>query len=297
MATGSDKNSVAQWALGEFGNGFAASIEGMAGVRPELSSEFLSSEPPEGSVPTFRWKQPMSGLSGDAFAFTSEPDTLVIGQYVMVAAGVEDCSPEELKSTFQECLGQAFSLLTRAMTTRLQREVTPAAGQEAAATAPLGEYIWGKVRLVLGDQPVTVFLGLPPQMLEPFVVEVKAVAQAAGAGNTAASTTQPAETVPAARSVADDSKTFDLLLDVELPVSVSFGHALVPLKDVLKLTTGSIVELSRAIIEPVDIVVNNCVIAKGEVVVVEGNFGVRIQHVISRSERLRSLQSTPCPQL
>ena len=86
------------------------------------------------------------------------------------------------------------------------------------------------------------------------------------------------------------SKTFDLLLDVEMPVSVSFGKAQVPLKDVLKLTTGSIVELNRAIAEPVDVVVNNCVIARGEVVVVEGNFGVRIQHVVSRSERLRSLR-------
>jgi flagellar motor switch protein FliN/FliY len=71
---------------------------------------------------------------------------------------------------------------------------------------------------------------------------------------------------------------------------VSFGHAHLPLKDVLKLTTGSIVELSRAVVEPVDVVVNNCVIAKGEVVVVEGNFGIRIQHVVSRSERLRTLQ-------
>ena len=288
-ATGSDKNGVAQWALGEFGNGFASAIEGMAGVRPELSSEFLSSAPLEGSVPTFRWKQPMTGLPGDALAFASEPDTLNVGQHVMIAAGVDDSSPEDLKSTFQECLGQAFSLLARAMTTRLGREVTPSSGQEVRPAAP-AESIWGSVRLVLGDQPVTVFLGLPLQMIEPFVAEVKAVAQAAGAGNNAASTTQPTETAPVARSVADDSKTFDLLLDVELPVSVSFGHAQVPLKDVLKLTTGSIVELSRAIIEPVDIVVNNCVIAKGEVVVVEGNFGVRIQHVISRSERLRSLQ-------
>ena len=87
-----------------------------------------------------------------------------------------------------------------------------------------------------------------------------------------------------------NSKTFELLLDVELPVSVSFGRAQVPLKDVLKLTTGSIVELNRSIVEPVEVIVNNCVIARGEVVVVEGNFGVRIHQVISRQERLRTLQ-------
>jgi flagellar motor switch protein FliN/FliY len=85
------------------------------------------------------------------------------------------------------------------------------------------------------------------------------------------------------------SKTFDLLLDVELPVSVSFGRAQVALKDLIKLTTGSIVELNRSITEPVEVIVNNCVIARGEVVVVEGNFGVRIQQVVSRQERLRTL--------
>ncbi len=83
--------------------------------------------------------------------------------------------------------------------------------------------------------------------------------------------------------------SIELLLDVELPVSVSFGRAHLPLKDVIKLTCGSIVELNRSVSEPVDVMVNNCIIARGEVVVVEGNFGIRIKQVISRQERLRTL--------
>jgi flagellar motor switch protein FliN/FliY len=85
------------------------------------------------------------------------------------------------------------------------------------------------------------------------------------------------------------SGSIELLLDVELPVSVSFGRAHLPLKDVIKLTCGSIVELNRSVSEPVDVMVNNCIIARGEVVVVEGNFGIRIKQVISRQERLRTL--------
>ncbi len=81
----------------------------------------------------------------------------------------------------------------------------------------------------------------------------------------------------------------DLLLDVELPVSVSFGRAQLALKDLLKLTSGSIVELNRTISEPVEVIVNNCVIARGEVVVVDGNYGIRIQEIVSRQERLRTL--------
>jgi flagellar motor switch protein FliN len=82
--------------------------------------------------------------------------------------------------------------------------------------------------------------------------------------------------------------TLDLLLDLELPVSVSFGKAQMPLEQILKLTTGSIVELETAVNEPVEVVVNNCVIARGEVVVVDGNYGVRVQQIVSRAERLQS---------
>ena len=72
-------------------------------------------------------------------------------------------------------------------------------------------------------------------------------------------------------------------------MSVSFGRTQMRLKDAVKLSTGSIVELNRTITEPVEIIVNNCVIARGEVVVVEGNYGVRIKEIISREERLRTL--------
>lgn len=89
-----------------------------------------------------------------------------------------------------------------------------------------------------------------------------------------------------------DARKLDLLLDVEMPVSVSIGRAQMPLKDVVKLTTGSIVELSRNVSEPVDIVVNNCVVARGDVVVVEGNFGVRIREVLSREDRMRQLTAS-----
>ncbi len=103
---------------------------------------------------------------------------------------------------------------------------------------------------------------------------------------------QPAQPArPSLPAPCEPSKpnTIDLLLDVELPVSISFGRTQLPLKDVIKLSTGSIVELNRAVSEPVEVIVNNCVIARAEVVVVEGNFGIRIRQVVSRQERLRTL--------
>lgn len=89
-------------------------------------------------------------------------------------------------------------------------------------------------------------------------------------------------------SEAGGSKTLELLLDVALPVSVSFGKTSLQIREVLKLNTGSVVELDRLVSEPVDVIVNNCVIARGEVVVVDGNYGVRVIHLASRADRLRS---------
>lgn len=80
--------------------------------------------------------------------------------------------------------------------------------------------------------------------------------------------------------------TLDLLLDVELPLSISFGKTYLPVREILKLSTGSIVELNCPANAYVEVIVNNCTIARGEVVVIEGNYGVRIDEIISRRDRM-----------
>jgi flagellar motor switch protein FliN/FliY len=81
----------------------------------------------------------------------------------------------------------------------------------------------------------------------------------------------------------------DLLLDVELPITISFGETEMQLKDVLKLGVGSVIELDKSVNDPVTVIVNQKPIARGEVVMVEGNYGVRILEVESAAERIRSL--------
>jgi flagellar motor switch protein FliN len=85
------------------------------------------------------------------------------------------------------------------------------------------------------------------------------------------------------------SVNMDLLLDVELPVTVLFGYSEMALKDVLKLGTGSVIELDKSVNDPVTIIVNHKTIAKGEVVMVDGNYGVRVLEVQSTADRIRSL--------
>jgi len=83
-------------------------------------------------------------------------------------------------------------------------------------------------------------------------------------------------------SVSAECASMDLLLDIQLEVSAELGRTSVPVRDVLSLGPGSIVSLSKTASEPVDVLVNGKLIARGEVVVVEENFGVRITEILGR---------------
>ena len=74
-------------------------------------------------------------------------------------------------------------------------------------------------------------------------------------------------------------KTYNLLLDVELEMSAILGETDIPLKKVLDITKGSIIELDNKTIEPIKLLANGCEVARGEVVIVEDNFGLRITSV------------------
>jgi flagellar motor switch protein FliN/FliY len=93
----------------------------------------------------------------------------------------------------------------------------------------------------------------------------------------------------ASRQSSVDTGNLDLLLDIELPVMVRMGQTEMSLGDLLKLTPGSILELNRAADAPVELLVNGKQIAKGEVVVVDGNFAFRITEIESTDTRIRSL--------
>lgn len=86
---------------------------------------------------------------------------------------------------------------------------------------------------------------------------------------------------------AGDPGNLDLLLDVNLKISVELGRTRLKFRDVLNLSAGSVVELSRLTSEPVDILVNGALLATGEVVVVDDHFAVRITKLLNRVERLK----------
>ena len=87
-----------------------------------------------------------------------------------------------------------------------------------------------------------------------------------------------------------EAQNLDLLLDVEIPISVEVGRAQMSLADVLKLVPGSVIALDKKAEEPVDLRVNGKLVARGEVVLVDDVYGLRVTQIVDAAGRLESLR-------
>lgn len=89
---------------------------------------------------------------------------------------------------------------------------------------------------------------------------------------------------------AEARNDIDLILDIPVQLTVELGRTRIPIKHILQLAQGSVIELDALAGEPMDVLVNGCLIAQGEVVVVNEKFGVRLTDVTTPSERMRRLR-------
>ncbi len=119
----------------------------------------------------------------------------------------------------------------------------------------------------------------PQQQMQPRVQQPQVQVQQAQFANFESPSLKQAE-----------SNNLNMLLDIPLQVTVELGRTKRSVKEILEMSSGSIIELDKLAGEPVDILVNNRHIAKGEVVVIDENFGVRITDILSQSERLSNLR-------
>ena len=272
------RNLIDQWV-----ETLAQVLESMTDQKPDVRWQAASGRftevgpPPETEV--LWWEQKLSAAPEASVSIGAQRSAWEhVGSATLKAAGLETVELAEARNTWFEILGQSLGALARAAGGLLGKDVTAGPGTERPDPPAVEQ--WASVYLAFGDEP------LPPLML--------AVSPELTALISAPPQNDDAEPLPVIAQTSGPppmrSRTMELLLDVDLPVTISFGKAQLAMKDVLKLTTGSIVELNRGINDPVEVLVNQCLIARGEVVVVEGNYGVKISEIASRPDRLRSIQ-------
>lgn len=273
------ENHLRDWLRERFVQRLAEVLESMAGAPVRVAIASAGPSTPAAADGGLVWRQPFDLSPAHPLWLSASPGAWrEVGGQALVAVGVEDADDESIRGTYLEIVSQAWSSLARDMGDRLGRQISAVDG--ATATFPPGSDALTYLEIQFTNRsPVIVSLAIPSAILAALDPPPT---PAAGAADHASA---PGASAADVRS----SRTLDLLLDVEMPVSVSFGRLMVALKDVLKLTSGSVIELNRTVSEPVEIIVNNCVIARGDVVVIEGNYGVRIQSIVSSQERLRTL--------
>jgi flagellar motor switch protein FliN/FliY len=93
----------------------------------------------------------------------------------------------------------------------------------------------------------------------------------------------------AAPAMGRENKSLDLILDIPLTVAVELGRSKMLINDLLQLGQGSVIELTKLVGEPLEVLVNQKLVARGEVVVVNEKFGVRLTDIVSPMERVQSL--------
>jgi len=92
-----------------------------------------------------------------------------------------------------------------------------------------------------------------------------------------------------ATATGGETKSLDLILDIPLTVAVELGRSKMLINDLLQLGQGSVIELTKLVGEPLEVLVNQKLVARGEVVVVNEKFGVRLTDIVSPMERVQSL--------
>ena len=118
-------------------------------------------------------------------------------------------------------------------------------------------------------------------------------AKSAGPGGDLVDNVQPADIFQplngAGPGVPEGREDLDLILDIPVTLTVELGRTRIPIKHILQLAQGSVIELDALAGEPMDVLVNGCLIAQGEVVVVNEKFGIRLTDIVTPSERMRRL--------
>jgi flagellar motor switch protein FliN len=257
-------------------------LESMTDQRPSIGWQPAGSAPSEADdAALLWWEQPFGGPPGCLVWVGAPAQTWEhAGTLTLKVAGLETVASNEARNTWIEILSQSLSVLSRSIGGLAGTEVVCQDGGERPPAPEVRDWI-------------TVTLGFSETALAPLLVGFSpalAALLASPPHKESNAAGPPALREPAVEEhPVTGSRTMELLLEVELPVSISFGKTTLPLREVLKLTTGSIVELNRTASDPVEVLVNQRLIARGEVVVVDGNYGVRIQQIASRHDRLRSI--------
>jgi flagellar motor switch protein FliN/FliY len=210
-----------------------------------------------------RLRLPAAAALHLAQVFTSEPLT------------PEVALTEDHKEAVLELLRQVAGLVSTSAKGRWGENQIRVEMVPAAPSWPPAETFWVQVG---DDGPLAMVLeaGLSAALAAELRAEKTAAAKPEASAAAAPSAAATPSSATAAAEAAAPAGTMDLLMDVQLGVTMRFGSRRLLLREVLELSPGAVVELDRKVQEPVDLLLDGRLVARGEVVVIDGNYGLRV---------------------
>lgn len=259
-------------------------------------------------------RAPFKGeLTGEVVLLLRPKEATLICDFMLGAGGEgRDAFSADDKATLVDALNQSFSAYATALKQQWGGNLSvDQAGVETEGARFLEEVVSSEVQLRIEGMPEARFIHLLPvssvtQLLrlttgesekgqEPTLdqsdldVMVKSLA-VEDKRPPVPSAGRAAEAAPPVAAPPVELPNLDLIFDIDLMVVAKLGEVEMPLSEILKLGPGSILEVSKLVDEPIDLLVNNRLVARGDVVVVDEKFGVRIVEVVSARERIESLR-------
>lgn len=227
------------------------------------------------------------GLAGACWLVLGREDALILARTLEGVEEVVELAPAH-EEAFREVANQIASAAAASLMGVVARSLALAPAAVSVVDEPervpagLAEgngRLWLARAQAEGEQGLTFGLAL--------ILGSELLHELTGMG---AEAPQPEASTERAGDPAAAPPRLDLILDVTLPVTVELGRARMQIQDILKLAPGSVIELDRAAGDPVDLLINGRPIAKGEVVVIDENFGVRLTSIVTAAERIRTLR-------
>jgi flagellar motor switch protein FliN len=241
----------------------ASVLESMVGQRPAIRWQAAGAESARAGFAW--WAQKVSLQEQPSFWLGAAPETWAgIGRMTLAALGVDDAGESDIESTYRDLMAQTTSMVATGIGRELGETVTggDTAQCEQPEEADPVSFEWTM------DDPAGALTGV--------VVWAASLLQR---GDQLASAAAEAEQAPAAApDMPDeiDGKPVNSLPRIDLAVSFVLGRTQLPLREIFKLNVGSVVELDRDASDAADVVIHGRVIARGQVVVVNGNYGLKI---------------------
>jgi flagellar motor switch protein FliN/FliY len=262
-----DRTALASSAMAHWSEALVSVIESMTGNRPKAESRVSPSNKLEEGFAW--WGQSLSIVEQPCFWIGAPAESWTqLGRLILSALGVDEASDADIEATCRDLMAQTSVTVANQLASQFGESVT--SGDSVPASQPNGAgalvFTWSLDAGLMSIEGTAVWA-------EEFLRRCSSFMSQPAAAPTAPETSPE---TPAGEALQLGGRTVDSMPRLDLRAKFILGRTTLPLREVFKLNVGSVIELDRLVTEPADVMIHGRLLARGQVVIVNGNYGLKI---------------------